>query len=227
MPTLLITGAGRGLGLEFAGQYAGEGWRVIGTVRDLAQGAALAKLGRSVEVHSLDVRDRAAIFKLARELEGTAIDVLLCNAGIYGPRDLPFGGIEHQAWHEVFQVNVMGPMACAEAFADHVARSERKAIVVVSSRMGSISGNTNGSAYIYRSSKAALNAVAKNLSIELHGRGITVAAVHPGWVQTDMGGAAATLTPEASVRDLRAVIDGLTLERSGRFWNYDGAELAW
>lgn len=228
MPSVLITGAGRGLGFEFARQYAADGWRVIGTVRDPAKGAGLAAIGKQVQVYLLDVTDRGSIERLARELKGQAIDVLINCAGIYGPRGEPqaFGHVDWAVWADVMKTNVMAPLAVVESLVDHVAAGERKLVVMVSSQMGSIARAAGGS-YMYRSSKAALNAVTRNLSLDLAPRGITVVSVHPGWVQTDMGGPSASLTPEKSVRGLRALLDRLDGRASGRFFNYDGEELPW
>ena len=227
MPTILITGAGRGLGLEFARQYAAEGWAVIATLRDPAKGAALTELGRSVEVHMLDVTDHPAIQRLARELKGRPLDLLLNNAGIYGPRTQGLGEIDYAAWEKVLATNVMGPLAMSEALADNIAASGRKLVVMVSSQMGSIGDNTSGDDYIYRSSKAALNAVTKSLSIDLGRRGIVVVAVHPGWVRTDMGGTGASLAPKTSIAQLRALFAKLGPKDSGKFFNYDGTKRAW
>lgn len=228
MPTILVTGAGRGLGAELTRQFAADGWRVVATVRDPQAGAKLAALGPAVEVHRLDVRDGAAILRLAGELKGDALDVLLSNAGLYGPED---GGslaaCDHRTWHEVMEVNAMAPLALAQAFVEQVAASRRKAMVMVSSVMGSIGDNTGGGAYIYRSSKAALNMVARSLAIDLRPRGIAVVAVHPGWVRTDMGGASAPLAPADSVRHLKRLIERLDLRQSGTFFNYDGGVLPW
>jgi len=227
MPTVLVTGAGRGLGLEFARQYMAEGWTVIATVRDPAKGAVLAELGRSVEVHMLDVTDRPAIQQLACELKGRPIDLLLNNAGIYGPRTQDFGGTDYATWEKVLATNVMGPLAMTEALVDNVAASGRKLVVMVSSQMGSIGDNASGEDYIYRSSKAALNAVTKSLSIDLGRRGIAVVAVHPGWVRTDMGGPSGSLAPKTSIAHLRALFAKLGPRDSGKFFNYDGSKLAW
>src|SRR5579883_1511112 len=129
MPTVLITGAGRGLGFEFAKQYAGDGWKVIATVRDPKAGARLSALGKGVEIHIADVTDRAAIARLAKDLKGAAIDVLICNAGIYGPKGQPFGQTDYATWEQVMRVNVMAPMAVVEALVDNVAASAQKRIV--------------------------------------------------------------------------------------------------
>lgn len=227
MPTILITGAGRGLGLEFARQFAGEGWDVIATVRDPAKGAAVARLGKSVEIHLLDVSDRAAVARLARDLKGRPIDVLVCNAGIYGPRGSYFGRTDYELWDEIMKVNLMAPMALIEALADNVAASKLKRIVTMSSGMASIADNSSGGAHMYRTSKAALNALAKGLAADLADRGITVITVSPGWVKTDMGGSGAPLTPKASIEGLRSLIKNVTLFDSGKFFSYDGSELPW
>jgi NAD(P)-dependent dehydrogenase (short-subunit alcohol dehydrogenase family) len=226
MPTVLITGAGRGLGFELARQYAADGWKVIGTVRDPKAGARLSALGKGVEVHLADVTDRVAIARLAKDLKGAPIDVLICNAGIYGPKGQPFGKTDYAAWEEVMRVNVLAPMAAVEALVDNVAKSELKRIVTMSSRLACLSV-FEGDDTIYRSSKTALNQVTKCLAVELEKRGIAVISVSPGWVKTDMGGSAAPLTPEASVAGLRRVIAGLSRKDTGKFIHYDGSENPW
>ncbi|HTY69175.1 MAG TPA: SDR family oxidoreductase [Alphaproteobacteria bacterium] len=226
MPTVLITGAGRGLGFEFAKQYAADGWKVIATVREPAAGAKLSALGKTVEVHLADVTDRAAIARLAKDLRGAAIDVLICNAGIYGPKGQPFGQTDYAAWEQVMRVNAMAPMAVVEALVDNVAASAQKRIVMMSSGLGSIARNDGGDP-IYRSSKTALNQVMRTLSAELKDRGITVVSVSPGWVKTDMGGSAAPLTADVSIMGLRKVIAGLSVKDTGRYVHYDGTENPW
>jgi NAD(P)-dependent dehydrogenase (short-subunit alcohol dehydrogenase family) len=224
MPTILITGAGRGLGLELARRFVDLGWETLGTVRDLSKGAAMP---RGSYTFLCDVTDRSALGRLARDLKGKPIDVLFCNAGMYGKRQQTVGNVDYDLWPEVMRVNVLAPMACVDALVDNVAASDRRQIVMMSSRMGSIGENGAGGEVVYRSSKAALNAVTKSLSIDLKPRGITLAAVHPGWVQTDMGGPNATLTPADSIAGLAQVVLGLTPEKTGRFFNYDGTEIAW
>ena len=226
MPTVLITGAGRGLGFEFAKQYAADGWKVIATVREPAAGAKLSALGKTVEVHLADVTDRAANARLAKDLKGAAIDVLICNAGIYGPKGQPFGQTDYAAWEQVMRVNAMAPMAVVEALVDNVAASAQKRIVMMSSGLGSIARNDGGDP-IYRSSKTALNQVMRTLSAELKDRGITVVSVSPGWVKTDMGGSAAPLTADVSIKGLRKVIAGLSVKDTGRYLHYDGTENPW
>lgn len=225
MPTILITGAGRGLGLEFARQYAGDGWKVIATVREPKAGSALAALGKSVEIHLADMADRKSIAGLAKGLKGAPIDVLICNAGIY-PRGASFGHTDYDAWEEAMRVNVFGPQAVAEVLIENVIRSDLKRIVMMSSRMGSITHN-DGEDHIYRSSKAALNQVMKGMAADLADRRVTVIAVSPGWVKTDMGGSGAPLTAEPSIKGLRKVIAGMTPKKSGKFFSYDGSEIEW
>ena len=227
MPTVMITGASRGLGLEFARQYAADGWRVIATCRAPAAAGALAEVKGTVEVHSLDVADHAAIGDLAGVLDGQAIDLLINNAGVYGPRPADLGTIDYQAWSEVMRVNVMAPLKVAELFTEHVARSGLKRMVAISSRVGSIAANNSGGTYIYRSSKAALNAVMKSLSVDLAARGIVVVVFHPGWVATDMGGTGASLNAPESVSGMVKVIATLAPEDGGRFINYDGTDVPW
>jgi len=209
MPAALITGASRGLGQELARQYAADGWEVIGTTR-----------------RDMDMKDRAQILRFARQLKGKPIDLLFCNAGISGKRGMALGSFDFDSWEEVLRVNLLGPAALAEALVDNVALSERKTIAMMSSRLGSIS-ESSGMTLPYSTSKAALNMLVKGLAATLAGRGITVVALSPGWVRTDMGGAGAPLTAESSVRGLRKVIQNLKSKDSGHFFSHDGAEIPW
>ncbi len=226
MPTILITGAGRGIGLSLARAYAAEGWRVLGGVRDPAKAADLAAL--PVEVMTLDPGSDASVADLAASLSGTPIDVLFNNAGMMGPRQRQvLGDIAYEAWGEVMAVNVMAPVRMADAFSDHVAASERKQIAVVSSVMGSMADNTAGGFYLYRSSKAAVNMAARSLAADLAPRGITVVMFHPGWVRTDMGGSSAAVSPTDSAAGMLRVMSEVRPKDNGRFFNYDGSEIAW
>lgn len=215
MPTILITGAGRGLGLELARQYAQDGWRVIGTARNAA-----------AETITLDVTNTAQVRQLSSQLKGVPIDVLFCNAGIIGKRGMALGSFDYGEWEEVLRVNLLGPAAVIEALIENVAASDRKTVAVMSSRLGSI-GETSGMTLPYSTSKAALNLLAKGLAATLAPRGVIVVALSPGWVKTDMGGQAAPLTPETSVRGLRNVIGGLRFEDSGKFLSHDGSSIPW
>jgi NAD(P)-dependent dehydrogenase (short-subunit alcohol dehydrogenase family) len=231
MPTVLITGANRGLGLEFVRQYCDAGWNVIATCRDPKSATDLAALDRaypSLNVHALDVGDFAAIDALARGLKGRPIDVLLNNAGIFGPKPVGdndprqmFGHMDYGIWAEILRINTMAPMKMAEAFIDNVIASHQKKFVAISSIEGSIAG-AKGRIYAYKTSKAALNMVVKNLAMDLAPRGAITAAFCPGWVKTRMGGDAAPLEAPASIAGIRRVVDGLTLETSGQFWLYTG-----
>jgi NAD(P)-dependent dehydrogenase (short-subunit alcohol dehydrogenase family) len=238
MPTVLLTGASRGIGLEFALQYAGDGWKVHACCRNPAAAQELAGIAEAasgrVQIHRLDVADFHAIDELADSLDSTAIDVLINNAGTFGrfpfalsSAEQAFGRSDYHDWADVYRVNVFAPMKMAEAFVDHVASSEQKKLVTVSSIMGSIGANSYGGYYVYRSSKTAVNSLMKCLAIDLASRGISVLPLHPGWVRTDMGGADADVDVETSVSGLREVIAGVTMSDSGRFLDYLGAEIPW
>ncbi|MSP84175.1 MAG: SDR family oxidoreductase [Alphaproteobacteria bacterium] len=228
MPTVLITGANRGLGLEFVKQYADAGWLVHACCRDPAKAKALAKLtGAATILHELDVANARHVLGLARTLRSEAIDVLINNAGVYGGEAQTFGKLDGTSWDETLRINALGPLLVSQALVDHVARGGRKIIACVTSKMGSMADNTSGGAYVYRASKAALNAVGVSLARDLAAKGITVLLFHPGWVQTDMGGKSAPVKPKDSIAGMRRVIDAATAKDSGRFLNYDGGALSW
>jgi NAD(P)-dependent dehydrogenase (short-subunit alcohol dehydrogenase family) len=231
MPTTLVTGANRGLGLEFARQYAADGWQVFAACRapkaakELQQIAA--ESGGRVRVLEMDVTDAASVRAAAAGLKGEAIDLLLNNAGVGGPPGQQLGSLDYVAWARVLDTNTLGPMRVAEVFLENVAKSRLKQIVTITSGMGSIADNTSGGRYAYRSSKAAVNMVMKSLSVDLAPRGITCAVMSPGWVRTDMGGAGGKLAPEESIRAMRSVIASLRLKDSGRFLSYNGKDFPW
>jgi NAD(P)-dependent dehydrogenase (short-subunit alcohol dehydrogenase family) len=231
MPSAFITGANRGLGFEFARQYLTGGWQVYAACRDPDSATELHRLadagGDKLLIVALDVTHPANVKSAAAELDAGAIDLLLNNAGVGGALGQTVGNIDYKAWAKVLEVNTMGPIRVSEAFVEHVARSERKLIVTLTSGMGSIADNASGGAFAYRSSKAAVNMVMRSLAIDLAPRGITCVVVNPGWVQTDMGGPHATLTPAESVSRLRRLIDSLGPAQSGKFFNHDGREYAW
>lgn len=227
MPSVLITGANRGLGLEFTRQYAADGWRVFAACRDPAGARDLAAVEGDVSAETLDVDDGPQVAALANKLSGQPIDVLINNAGIYGPKDVTRDTVVYDAWGQVFRTNTMSPLAVSAAFAANVAQGGQKKIITLSSIMGSIAENDSSGDFIYRSSKAAVNAVMKSLAGDLKSEGITVAVLHPGWVRTDMGGPDAAIEAPESVTGMRAVIAGLKESDSGRFLNYDGTEIPW
>lgn len=231
MPTALITGASRGLGLEFAKQYAAAGWQVIAACRSPQKADALRALaggaGGRVEIEALDVVDAAATRRLAGALGKRPIDLMIANAGVYGAREQGLGDLDDADWSEVMRVNVMAPTRLAALLADAVAASTGKQMAFVSSRLGSMASNAEGGGYIYRSSKAALNAVVKSLSVDLAARGITAVALHPGWVRTDMGGPSAPVDAPTSVSGMVKVLAGLKPKDSGTLIEYTGTPIPW
>lgn len=229
MPSILITGAGRGLGLEFAKQYTGLGYRVFATARSPAKATELGKLAKanvSLSVHALDVDDEASVRALVGALQGEPLDILLNNAGTMGPEHQSLGRIDYAGMVQTFVSNAVAPLRIAEALVDNVANSQRKLMVAVTSGMGSIS-DSSGGYYAYRASKAALNMSYHNLALDLKARGVTAIVINPGWVKTDMGGPGATLKPADSIAAMRQVFDAVTLADSGKFMNYSGGTLEW
>lgn len=228
MPTALVTGSNRGIGLAFVQSLAGDGWRVHACCRNPEKARELKQVEGEVLRHRLDVTDGLKVASFARELreDEEAIDLLINNAGTDGGWG-SFGKTDYDEWLDALRINTLAPMRMAERFHDLVARSDRRVIVNISSRMGSIADAGSGGSHVYRSTKAALNMVTKCLSHELHANGITVVSLHPGHVQTEMGGRGAPLAPEDSVAGMRQVIDRLTLEQSGGFYDYQGAQLPW
>jgi NAD(P)-dependent dehydrogenase (short-subunit alcohol dehydrogenase family) len=232
MKTTLITGANRGIGLEFCRQYAADGWRVLACSRLPERSDALNRLAAQypelIKVHALDVSDHVEIERLAQVLADESIDLLINNAGIYPDSDKSgFGHTDYAEWVQAFRINTMAPLKMAEEFATQIARSRQKAIITITSKMGSIADNGSGGTYLYRSSKAAVNMVVKSLAIDLKPLGITAVVFHPGWVKTDMGGPNALISAEQSVSGMRQVIGRLTMAESGRFFGYDGQDIPW
>lgn len=227
MPSVLVTGSNRGIGLEFVRQFAADGWRVFATCRDPAAADELKVLAGDIQIHALDIGDFAAIDSLARKLKGESIDLLIKSAAVYGPDRQSLENLDYDEWMEAFRINCMAQVKLAQAFLDHVARSDGKTMIALTSRMGSIEDNTSGGSYVYRTCKAALNAALKTLAVDLAPRGILAAVVHPGWVKTEMGGPGARISTETSVAAIRKIIEGLGPEESGRFWSWDGTEIPW
>jgi len=229
--TVLVTGANRGLGLEFARQYAADGWKVYAACRRPDEASALAQLaagsGGHVEAIALDVTDTASLRAAAAELAGIPIDLLVNNAGVGSPKGQRLGSLDYAAWQRVLDTNTLGPMRVVEAFLGHVEKGRQKKIVTITSGMGSIGDNGSGGSYAYRSSKAAVNMVVKSLSVDLADRGITCVVLNPGWVRTDMGGPGGRLSPEQSIAGMRKVIAALKPADSGKFFNHDGGQYPW
>jgi NAD(P)-dependent dehydrogenase (short-subunit alcohol dehydrogenase family) len=231
MPSILITGANRGLGLEFCKQYAADGWRIFACCRQpehALQLQTLAKQYHQLSIHQLDVSNFQQIDELAQQLGSETIDILLNNAGIYGDKtDDEFGALDYELWLQTLRTNTLAPVKLAEAFLPQLLKSERKLIVAITSLMGSMTDNNSGGSILYRSSKAGLNAAMKSLSIDLQPQHIAVLILHPGWVRTDMGGNAAPSSAEESISGMRQVIDGFSLEKTGSFLNFKGQALPW
>jgi NAD(P)-dependent dehydrogenase (short-subunit alcohol dehydrogenase family) len=232
VPTALVTGASRGLGLELVRQYSADGWDVLACARALGEAQDLRRLaderGGRVALHPLDVTDFAAVDSLAQRLRDVPIDVLINSAGSMGGRGSSFGASDFAEWDRIFRLNAFAPLKIAEAFVGHVARSAHKKIISISTIMASMARNNMGGFYAYRASKAALNAIMVSIAIDLQRRHRIIAAVlHPGWVRTDMGGPRAEIDPRTSVAGMRRVIGDLTPAQAGRFWTYDGSELPW
>lgn len=228
--TVLVTGASRGIGLEFVRQYAAAGDRVLATCRDPDKATDLADLADrhdDLSVLTLDVNDHAQIDAFAGELSGTAIDLLINNAGVMGPKTQGHEDLDYDGWLDTLRTNTLGPLKVATALLENVLASDHKRIVSVTSGMGSIGDNTSGGWYAYRSSKAALNMAMKCLAVDVATRGVTCVVINPGWVQTDMGGRTATLPVHDSVEHMRSVIDNLSVEDNGSFKSHDGSEYVW
>jgi NAD(P)-dependent dehydrogenase (short-subunit alcohol dehydrogenase family) len=223
MPTVLITGCDTGLGVEFARQYAAEGYRVFATCLDPTTADATRAINGDVRVLKLDVSDLAAIDALAGELRNEPIDILISNAGL-GKHHPSFGKTDYTQWLRILDVNLIGPMKIAEAFVEHVAASQMKVMAFVSSRMGSIALNMTGGSYAYRSSKAGLNAVVKGLAVDLQPRHILVLALHPGWAKTEPG---ARVDVDRSVAGMRAVIQRCSRHETGCFFAFNDTMLPW
>lgn len=229
--TALILGASRGIGLETVKQYCADGWRVIATVRTQEAAQALQALG--AETHVLDLTDANAVAGLAWKLDGEALDVAIYVAGIYGPRTQGATPVSQADFDAVMHTNVWAPMGVLPAVLPMVEAGHHGAggaeaggvLAVISSRMGSIGDMTGNGGWLYRASKAAVNAVLRGVSIDA--KNATCLTFHPGWVQTDMGGAGAAISPQESVAGIRSVIAGATRADNGGFRNYDGSVIEW
>jgi len=231
MATALVTGARRGIGLTFVEHLARRGDTVHAAVRDPEAATALqdtaARYPGLVHIHRLDVLDPTDLAQLRLRLNNAPLDLLINNAGVYGPTPDRFGDTDEAGWLETFRVNSIAPRRITEALVDNLARGHNPRLVFISSKMGSMSDNSSGGCYIYRASKAALNAVAKSLSLDLRDRGILTLILHPGWVLTDMGGPNAEITTDQSVEAMLGHIDEATPTDNGRFIEIDGTTIPW
>ena len=219
---VLVIGASRGIGREFVAQYLADRAQVTATARKPDDVAALE--ARGATAFALDVTDAASASGLAWRIDDAGFDVVIVNAGVYGPRTAELDTPTEADFDSVMHTNVLGPMRVIPQLADALAPGAR--LAVLSSRMGSIGLRDGSAGWLYRASKAALNSVLKDASLQFAGKAICV-AFHPGWVQTDMGGAGAALTPQRSVADMRRTLAGLIPAQTGSFLNHDGSPLAW
>lgn len=227
---IVITGANRGIGLGFVNHYLKQGMRVTACCRAPQHADALQRLSQQypqLSLVRLDITVKAEMNAFIDSLVGEPIDLLINNAGDYGPKGVTFGHCDEQEWLKVMQVNAIAPIMLTQACYPLLKQSRQSKVIFISSKMGSIADNNSGGAYLYRSSKAALNAAVKSLAIDLHVDGIACAVYHPGWVQTAMGGPNALISVKDSVAGLSHCIDTLVLTGSGGFYNYDGNPLPW
>ncbi len=227
--TVLVTGANRGIGLEFARQYSLAGWRVIATAREPGAATELKALGDRVEILPLDVTKADSVAALATTLKGRAIDLLINNAGVGVGVDPGTGlaDVKVDDFAHILEVNLLGPVRVTQALLPNVRAGKGRTIVSISSGLGSITDNERGGYYGYRESKAGLDMFVRNLAAETKSAGFICIAMTPGWVKTDMGGPNATLTPEQSVTGMRKVLDRLEPKDTGTMWSYDGTHPAW
>jgi len=228
MPTVFITGANRGIGLEMARQYGADGWTVVATCRNPIAPGELATIPGDIRVHGLDVADHRQVERLAGDMADTKIDLLINNAGVYGDRNTGHQDIDFADWDQAFRINTMAPLKVAGAFLPLVAANGGGMIATVSSVLSSIAESSpNSASYAYRTSKAAVNMAMHVFAEEVRAQNVAVVLLHPGWVQTDMGGAGAAIDAKTSVTGIRKVLAGAGMAESGRLFAYDGREIPW
>lgn len=229
MTTVLITGANRGIGLEHARRFAADGATVLAACR--APGAELLELAKAnpdrVQTLAYDASDVNAGKALKAAVGERPVDILFLNAGVYGGDQQRLGAVDPHGFLDTLKINTLAPLLAVDALADNVAASQRRLIALQSSRMGSIEDNGSGGYHAYRASKAALNMLAKGLSVDLAPRGVTVVALHPGWVRTRMGGPSAPVSVEDCVDGQQKLLAGLTTSQSGHFFDYTGKTIPW
>ncbi|NNF67304.1 MAG: SDR family oxidoreductase [Gammaproteobacteria bacterium] len=229
--TIVITGANRGIGLELARRYTQDGHRVYATSRQPEKSKDLAQLAADsdgrLSLHPLEVTDAKQRDAFAAVLSGVPVDVLINNAGVYPHKGLSFGELDEASWLKALNVNTVAPMMMAQLLLPNIADSQRKLVASITSKMGSIADNSSGGSFAYRASKTALNSAMRSLAITLQDQGISVIVLHPGWVQTDMGGPRGLVTTQQSASKLRATLDRAGLDESGSFFDLDGSIIPW
>ena len=240
MPSILITGANRGIGLELAGQYLSDGWRVYAGCREPDKAPLLEPLARQfgglLSIHRMDVRNGGEVSAAADALNGGPIDMLFNNAGIIdsygtgvfeGNDDPDLKNYDLDLWPEIFGTNMVSQGRVTDAFASNVATSDKKMVVMISSGLASIADTWQAGRYGYRTSKAALNMLTRGGGAWLQPRGVGVFTIAPGWTRTELGGPNAHDSAGESVAGMRKVLDGPTLQDTGGYWNFNGERLPW
>lgn len=242
MPSALITGASRGIGLEFVRQYLADGWQVYAACRDPEHADQLQSLAKSsggrLELLRIDVTNADEVKAAAERLKGKPIDVLINNAGLVeqvfygsgayeGKDDPDLRNYDYEGWLDVLQTNLLGPARVCGAFVDNLAAGQRPVAVMMASTLASISGTWQAGRYAYRTSKAALNMLTRSAGEWYQSKGIILVSISPGWTQTDMGGPKATNSVDQSVNGVRKVVSNLMPGDAGKFFNYNGEILPW
>ncbi|CAM3968244.1 SDR family oxidoreductase [Shewanella aquimarina] len=227
---VVITGANRGIGLGFVRHYLAKGDRVTACCRRPGEASALIQLAEihaNLNIIQLDVTDESSLRALPQHLNDTAIDILINNAGYYGPKGIGFGKLRAEEWQKVLAVNTIAPIMITQTCYPMLRKANNAKVICISSKMGSMADNQSGGSYLYRSSKAGLNAALKSLAIDLRSEAIFCVVFHPGWVQTDMGGPNALITVNEAVEQMATCIDRLDASQSGQFLNFDGKVIPW
>jgi len=236
MPTVFVTGANRGLGYEHVKQYAYKGWKIIACAREPKKANKLQELcaeyGDNFIIEQLDVVNHQDIDKLSRKFKNTPIDILINNAGTSGPLGMPgamtyqkIDNMDYEIWRNILEVNLLSPFKVATAFHDHIAQSEKKLLVMMSSDLGSVEQNTFGGFYSYRASKAALNIISKGMSVDW--KDLSVITLAPGWCKTYLGGEEAEIQPDESVEKQQEMFEKIISKNSGMFLDRFGKEVPW
>ena len=225
MHNILIIGANRGLGLEFAKQYSNEENNVFATTRNKNDAKELYSI-KNIKVFELDLNSDKSLDNFIKDISSQKIDILIHNAGIFRDEQLD-EDLDINAWMNEMRINAVVPIILARKLKNNIQMGTDKKIIFISSQMGSIDDNYSGRFYFYRSSKSALNSAAKSLSIDWKEEGISILILHPGWVKTDMGGDNAKLEIPDSISQMIKVIQDLNVANSGSFVNYAGEKLEW
>ena len=228
--SILITGTNRGIGLEFVKHYLKNNEKVIATCRNRNSAKDLLELENTtsnLSLLELDVSKPNSIDEFTSKIANQPIDTFINNAGVFGPRNIEFGNFNAKEWLDVFNINTIAPLLITQKILKNLRLGKNKKLAFISSKVGSIEDNTGGGMYIYRTSKTALNQVIKSLSIDLKEENFIAVALHPGWVQTDMGGPNALIDTKTSVKGMAEVIDNLAPKNSGKFYNYDRSQIPW